>query len=429
MKFFAILIVVAALASGGWYTYQKMNPKKVDVAYRTATVKRDNVIKEIRATGTVQPIKEVAVGTQVNGRILHLYADFNSAVTNDQIVALIDPAVYDANLARDTAQLASNRANVDQATSQLKSNLANVEQTNVKLTLAEKDLVRKTELANRNMLSKSDLDIALADRDSLAAQLKVAQAAVEQSEAAVMQARAAVAHSEAAVKLSRTNLAYCTIRSPVNGIVIARNVDEGQTVVSSMNAQQLFLIATDLKRIQVEASIPEADVGQIRTNQPVIFTVDAYRDTFQGVVKQIRLAASTVQNVVTYPVIVEADNPDEKLFPGMTANISVEVARKENVQVIPAAALRFAPTNLVTEVRGPKIWMLNADKTPQAVGVTLGISDGTSTAVESPNDLEGREVILGFQSNGQSPSGSPKNPFMPTPPGGGSSRNIRRAMH
>ncbi len=403
MKKVIFLVLLAAIAGGGWYVYQKKHPKTVEAAYRTAPIKRDAVVQEIRATGIVQPIKEVEVGTQVNGRILQLYVDFNSAVTTNQIVALIDPAVYEANHAKDGAQLKSNQANVELYT--------------VKLALAEKDLSRKTELANRNMLSKADLDAVRAERDSLLAQLRISQAAVEQS--------------TAVVKLSKTNLDYCTIRSPVNGVVIARNVDEGQTVVSSMNAQKLFLIATDLKRIQVEASIPEADVGLIRTNQPVSFTVDAYRDTFNGVVKQIRLAASTVQNVVTYPVIVEADNPDQKLFPGMTANLSVEVARKENAQVIPAAALRFAPTNLVTEIRGPKIWMLNTNQTPQAVSVKLGISDGTSTAIEEPADLEGREVIIGFKSNGHATAGSPKNPFMPTPIGGGDkekAHNVRHAM-
>ena len=400
MKKVIFLVLLAAAAGGGWYVYQKKRPKNVTVAYRTAGVKRDTVVQEIRATGTVQPIKEVTVGTQVNGRILNLYVDFNSIVTANQIVALIDPAVYEANHAKDCAQLSSNQSNVELIA--------------VRLALAEKDLARKTELANRNMLSKADLDIVRAERDALAAQAKIAAAAVEQS--------------KASVKLSKTNLDYCTIRSPVNGVVIARNVDEGQTVVSSMNAQQLFKIATDLKRIQVEASIPEADVGLIRTNQPVSFTVDAYRDTFNGVVKQVRLASTTVQNVVTYPVIVEADNPGERLFPGMTANLSVEVARKENVQVIPAAALRFMPTNLVTEVRGPKVWVLGPDKRPVAVGVKLSISDGTNTALEEPLDLEGKEVVLGVQNNGKNAAANtPKNPFMPTPPGG-NNRNVRRAM-
>ncbi len=399
-KIFIVLLVLAA-AGGGWYTYEKKRPKKEPLTYRTATVTRGTVIQDIRATGTIEPIKQVEVGTQVNGRVLRLFVDFNSVVTTSQVVAQIDPALYESNHAKDCAQL--------------KSNQATVEQIAIRLALAEKDLTRKVELAEHKMLSQSDLDVVRADRDSLSAQLKIAQASVEQS--------------QASVKMSKTNLDYCTIRSPVDGVVIARNVDEGQTVVSSMSAQKLFQIATDLKRIQAEASIPEADVGLIRDGQPVSFTVDAYRDTFNGVVKQIRLAATTVQNVVTYPVIVEADNPGQKLFPGMTANISVEVARRENTLMIPTAALRFIPTNLVTDVRGPKIWILNEDKRPEAIAVKLDISDGSHTALATPDDLEGKEVILGFQSNQSASNGGPKNPFMPTPPGGSSNRNVRRAMH
>ena len=399
--FLTFLVILTVAAGGGWYWYTHRTTADAGPRFRTAPVTRQTVVQKIRATGTVQPIKEVAVGTQVNGRILHLYADFNSIVTNDQIVALIDPAIYEANLARDTAQL--------------KSNQANVRQIIAKLTFAEKDFARKTELANRNMLSVADLDVALAERDALTAQLKAAEASVEQS--------------SAAVKLSKTNLDYCTIRSPVNGIVIARNVDEGQTVVSSMNAQQLFQIATDLSRIQVEASIPEADIGQILTNQTVTFNVDAHRNTFTGEVEQVRLAAATVQNVVTYPVIVEADNPGITLFPGMTANIEVEVAREENATCVPAAALRVTNTNFVTDIRGPKLWLIGADGEPEAVRIRSGISDGAYTVVHSDTPLEGREAILGMAVAGQtSAAGAPKNPFMPTPPGGSSARDVRRAM-
>ncbi|MDD4102071.1 MAG: efflux RND transporter periplasmic adaptor subunit [Kiritimatiellae bacterium] len=401
MKFFILLIVIASAAGGGWYWHKSQKPVAVAIQYRTATIERGTVVQEIRATGTVQPIKEVEVGTQVNGRIIRLDADFNSLVKAGQIVALIDPDVYEANHAKDQAQL--------------KSNEANLEQTKIKLALAEKDLFRKSELASRKMMSQAELDTAQAERDALAAQVKIAEAAVEQL--------------KAVVKQSRTNLEYCTIRSPVDGVVISRNVDEGQTVVSSMNAQQLFKIATDLGRIQVEASIPEADVGQVKTNQTVTFTVDAYRDSFRGAVKQIRLSAATVQNVVTYPVIVEADNPEEKLFPGMTANINVEIDREEHALLVPAAALRFAPTNIVTEIKGPKVWLLNSEGQPEAVKIKPGISDGTHTSVISETDLEGREVVLGFQTSGQNNAGGPRNPFMPTMPGGpGGSRNVRRAM-
>ena len=399
MKKALIVLLILAAAGGGWYAYQKTRPKKEALAYRTAAIARSTVIQDIRATGTIKPIKQVEVGTQVNGPIMRLYVDFNSIVTADQVVAQIDPAVYEATHAKDCAQL--------------KSNEANVEQISIRLAFAEKDLARKAELASRKMLSQSDLDTAASERDALAAQLKVTKATVEQS--------------RASVKMSKTNLGYCTIRSPVDGVVIARNVDEGQTVVSSMSAQKLFQIATDLKRIQVEASVPEADIGLIRTNQPVSFTVDAYHDTFTGQVAQIRLAATTVQNVVTYPVIVEADNPGEKLFPGMTANISVEVARRENALTIPSSALRFMPTNLTTEVHGPKIWVLNAAKVPEAVAVKTDISDGTHTALTTTNNLEGKEVVLGFQSSQGAAGGLPKNPFMPTPPGG-NNREARRVM-
>ena len=402
MKKVIFFLLVLSAAGGGWYYYQKTRPKKEQPTYRTSAVTRGTIIQDIRATGTIEPIKKVEVGTQVNGPIVKLYVDFNSVVTANQVVAQIDPAVYEATHAKDCAQL--------------KSNEANVEQTAARLALAEKELHRKNELASRKMLALADLDTAVSERDVLLAQLRVSKASVEQS--------------QASVKMSKTNLGYCTIRSPVDGIVIARNVDEGQTVVSSMSAQKLFQIATDLKRIQVEASIPEADVGLIRINQPVSFTVDAYPDSFTGVVKQIRLAATTVQNVVTYPVIVEADNPGEKLFPGMTANISVEVARLENTLTISAAALRFAPTNMATEIRGPKIWVLNSNDTPHAVAVKLGISDGTRTALMSPDNLEGKEIVLGFQGNQAQNGSAPKNPFMPKPPGSGDSgRQIRRAMH
>ncbi|HQL52267.1 MAG TPA: efflux RND transporter periplasmic adaptor subunit, partial [Kiritimatiellia bacterium] len=188
MKVFLVLLTLGAVAAGGWYYYQKTRVQEPDAGYRTTVVNRDTIVQEIRATGTVEPIKEVEVGTQVNGRILELYVDYNSIVTTNQIIALIDPAVYEATHAKDRAQL--------------KSNQANVEQTAAKLALAEKDFVRKTELAARNMLSKAERDAALAERDALAAQLKVAEAAVEQS--------------QASVKLSKTNLDYCTIRSPVN---------------------------------------------------------------------------------------------------------------------------------------------------------------------------------------------------------------------
>jgi HlyD family secretion protein len=221
----------------------------------------------------------------------------------------------------------------------------------------------------------------------------------------------------------------------VDGVVIARNVDEGQTVVSSLSAQTIFLIATDLRKVQVQASIPEADIGKVRVEQPVTFTVDAYDEEFHGKVSAVRLAAVTVQNVVTYPVIIEADNPDEKLFPGMTANLTCEVARRSQALKLPNAALRFRPEEAAQaggkpagqegkrgpggRGTGPRVWVQEkAGAPPTPVPVRLGITDGTATELLEPAKLaEAQEVIMGLQDNGQSASGV-VNPFTPQLPAG-----------
>ncbi len=395
-----IFVVLIIAATGAWIWYKSHDKVDIGPLYRTARITRGTLINVINATGIVKPVKEVEVGTQVNGRILKLYVDFNSTVTNNQVIALIDPDVYEAGHARDAAQL--------------KSSAATVEQITARLVLAEKDLQRKSELAARKMLSTADLDMAMAERDALAAQLKVAQAAVEQA--------------RAAIKLSKANLDYCTIRAPVNGVIIARNVDEGQTVVSSFNAQQLYKIATDLRRIQVEASLPEADIGQIRVGQPVTFTVDAYSDTFLGSVLQIRLSASTVQNVLTYPVIVEAENPDGKLFPGMTANIAIEVARQENAQIVPAAALRFTPPGHEVDRQTPAIWLVDESGEVERRIVELGVTDHTRTAINSPVDIAEQQVAIGVQPNHKDSANTPRNPFMPNLSDSRSSTNVRRLM-
>jgi HlyD family secretion protein len=225
--------------------------------------------------------------------------------------------LYETNVAQSKANLARSEAGVEQ----VKANLA----------LAEKELVRSKDLAKKDLISKFELDTAVATCDSLKAQLKSAEASVQQS--------------QSALQTAQVNLEYTTIKSPVNGVVISRNVNEGQTVVASLSAQTIFVIATDLKKVQVEANIPEADIGKIEQNDPVTFTVDAYPDMeFYGTVTQVRLSSTTVQNVVTYTVIITADNPDEKLYPGMTANLICEVDRRPpDTLKVPNAALRFKP--------------------------------------------------------------------------------------
>lgn len=400
-------IVIASIgatlaAAGGWAWWHARNANPTE--YRFARVERGDVVQTVRATGTLEPIKLVQVGTQVNGPITKLYVDYNDEVKEGALVAQIDPIVYEAHLAQDTANLAQSEASV--------------EESRAKLSQADKDLARSQELVRRDMLSQADLDAAVATRDSLAAQLKVALAAVEQA--------------QASLRLSKANLGYTTISSPVDGVVIARNVNEGQTVVASMSAQVLFTIATDLRQMQIEASIPEADIGKVRPGQPVTCTVDAYDEPFHGKVAQVRLASATVQNVVTYPVVISTDNPEKKLLPGMTANVACEVDRRTGTLKVPNAALRFKPD--VNGTKSPaatsggsrpakatqRIWIQKAPGAPPVdVPVVPGIGDGSFTELKDAGTLQdGDAIIVGFADNSGKTSSDTVNPFAPSPPPG-----------
>jgi HlyD family secretion protein len=401
MKRWIIAVVLVAAVLAGILGYRKFNNKVApNGSYRTARVERGDVVQTVRASGTIQPVKLVQVGTQVNGPIKKLYVDYNTPVKAGDLVAQIDATTFEARVAQDRASLIQSQANV--------------EQVRAKLVQAEKELERAKKLTAREMLSQAELDTSVAAHATLVAQLKVAEAEISQAEAVLQQ--------------SMANLGYTTIRSPVDGVVIARNVSEGQTVVASMNAQMLFLIAGDLGKIQVEASVPEADIGSIAAGQVVTFTVDAYEQTFTGAVVQIRMAASTVQNVVTYPVIVEAPNPGNKLFPSMTADIICEVAHHAGVLKVPNAALRFKPEKRPSDEagtekkgaargpRGPRIWISKADGSGLSpVAVSPGITDGAFTEIREPATLAvGDEVVIGLQTAENNEK--TVNPFTPQMP-------------
>ncbi len=391
MKTFISIILVLAIAGGGYWYWKKKHaaPKEQKVVYRKAKVMLGTITQEVSATGTVQPMKEVEVGTQVTGKIMQLNADFNSNVKEGDIVALIDPATYEASYAA--------------ASAQLKSSMANLEKTKTELALAEKELKRLKALLDREMISASEYDSALAVRDKLKADIKINEASIE--------------NAKANTKQAKTNLEYCTIKSPVTGVVIDRSVDEGQTVVSNMNASTLFKIAADLSKVKVEASIPEADVGQLKVGQTVRFTVDAYRRPFTGTVKQIRLAAVTSSNVVTYPVIVEADNKQGLLFPGMTATLSIIVAEEKDCLCVPAAALRFKKNELPQDFRSA-VWRMKPDGEIEPVKVKLGISDSINYQIDSELK-EGDEIAVGIMTEAELKGGGQQvnNPFMMRPPG------------
>ncbi len=376
----------------------------VEPKYRWARVEVGDIVQTVRATGTLQPINVVDVGAQVNGPIQALHADYNDRVQAGQVVAQIDPTVYEARVAQDEANLIQSRAALEQARSRLEQ--------------AERDLERARLLAEKQMLSQAELDAAQANRAVLAAQVHVAEAAIAQA--------------EAALRLSRANWSYTTIRSPVDGVVLARQVSEGQTVVANLSAQVLFRIATDLTEMQLEAAMPEADIGKVRVGQPVRFTVDAYDRTFTGSVWQVRLAAATVQNVVTYPVIIRALNPDGLLFPGMTANVVVEVDRRPQVLRIPNASLRLSPPESDRKAereeererpaaggrRVGRVWVRSADGARlEPVRVELGISDGSFTEILAGQLSPGVEVAVGALAGPASDSGL-VNPFAPPRPPG-----------
>jgi len=365
--------------------------------FRKAPISRTDIIRTVEATGTVQPVNApngIPVGAQVNGRVVRMFVDYNSTVTNGQVVALIDPQVYDATYRN--------------ALGQLHGNIANVKKCEATLVLAEKTLQRKRKLFDKKMCSEADLDSAIKERDTAIAGLDSAKAAVEQSEASVSRAK--------------TDLDYCTIRSPVNGVVIARKVEEGETVVSSYNAVPVLTIAEDLKTVWVQATVPESDVGNIKVGQTVTFTADAYRRRFKGKVKQIRLAATTTSNVVTYPIIIEAENPDELLFPGMTATLSIETARAENAVAVSAAAFRFRPKDedrVDGEIpRGRKLWFVNAAGKLEPQVVEEGVSDGSFTEIINGEAFDGREAVVGYETPktmARAPAEA-TNPFMPKRP-------------
>jgi HlyD family secretion protein len=323
------LLIVAAIGAGAGAYYIKRGGPEMQVM--TSPITRGDIIDTVGATGTLQAVTTVQVGSQVSGNISWLGADFNSIVKKGQVIARLDPSLFDAQLQQAKANLAQSRANLAKAQSDL-------ERMKVQLTDADQKYTRAKELAAKSLLPQSDLDAAKIAVDS-------AQASLAAQEATVNQSNASVAQAQASVNQNQVNLDHTVIDAPIDGIVTQRSVDVGQTVAASMQAPTLFILAADLTKMQVNANIDEADVGRIRPGQHVTFRVDAYpTETFDGTVSQIRLQPVVVQNVTTYGTIVDVPNNDLKLKPGMTANLKVEISKRNDVLRVPNAALRFRPT-------------------------------------------------------------------------------------
>jgi HlyD family secretion protein len=309
----AIVVVIALLAA--WY-WKSHGAAAADSGYRTAPVERGDIRVVISATGTLSAISTVDVGSQISGLVTEVLADFNDHVDEGQVLARIDPSTYEAQINQGSAAVASARANLASAQAALRN--------------AETDYTRKAALAQQQLVARSDADLARTARDQARAQVNAAQAQITQQ--------------SASTQTSRLNLQRTVIRSPVNGVVLTRTVEPGQTVAASLQAPVLFQIAENLSQMQIVLAIDEADIGQVKAGQAVTFNVDAFPDRqYRGVVQQVRLSATNTSNVITYPVVVSVDNHDQSLLPGMTANADIEVSHRDNVLRVPNAALRYKP--------------------------------------------------------------------------------------
>jgi HlyD family secretion protein len=418
--FLIVSVLAIGLAIGGYVFFN--GERKAPVRYRSAAIERGPVISLVTATGTINPVVSVQVGTQVSGMIKSLHADFNSVVKAGDIVAVIDPEPL--------------RARRDQAASNLDMSKANVARARTDLAQRKRELDRVKSLVAQEFVSQSDVDVAATNFQAAEAQMNVAGAQVKQAEAALN-----------AVELE---LKYTVIRSPVNGIVVARNVEVGQTIAASFATPNLFLIALDLTKMQVDTNVSESDIGGITEGKEATFTVDAYPGyPFAGTIRQVRLAPINVQNVVTYNVVVNVDNQDLRLKPGMTANVSIVVAQRDAVLTVPNAALRFTPPtssqadrsklgDKPTKEKGAEqpagagrgtiapsrtVWKQGPSGELEPIHVQTGISDGLTTEILSEELSEGVLVVVGVERTKGERGGSDLPPGFGSGGQRGSSRN------
>ena len=429
-KWLVVPALVVLIAIVGAFSF---GPRS-SAQYFTQKAQRGDIHDMVEATGTITAVVTVQVGSQVSGTIQKLLVDFNSHVTKGQVIAQIDPSLFQGAVLQAKADVESSRANL----ANMRANLVKAQATAAQ---AQADYARNQGLAAEGIISAQQLDLAKANAES-------AVAAVDAGKAQVAQAAADVQQKAATLSVAQTNLDHTTIRSPIDGIVVARSVDVGQTVAASLQAPTLFTIAQDLTKMQVYVSTDESDVGNIKSGQLVTFKVDAFpKETFKGKVSQVRLNATTVQNVVTYTTVVDFDNPDMRLFPGMTAYVSLPVADATDVVKVPNGALRFTPDLTPDQISAeyaaagitapvqaksknaaaaqPKsassttsvLWKLGVDKKLEPVQVATGITDHTFTEIAQVlhGSLDsGDELIIASAGATQ-----PQKPSTPASPIGG----------
>lgn len=346
--------VVLVLLAAWWWTHRKADDAG---GYRTTAVERGDIRVAISATGTLSAISTVTVGSQVSGQVTEVLVDFNDKVAKDQVIAKIDPSTYEAQIEQGNAQIASAQAQLRQAQATLRN--------------AQLDYDRKASLGRQQLVAKSDVDQA--------------RAALDQAQAQVNSAQAQIRQQSASTQTTRVNLNRTVIRSPVDGVILTRTIEPGQTVAASLQAPELFTIAEDLSKMKIELAVDESDIGQVRAGQAVTFTADAFPNRqFKGVVDQVRMSATTTSNVVTYPVVVTVDNSDGTLLPGLTVNAEIEVSKRSDVLKVANAALRYKPAN--------------EDESAAAAGPQAGPRPGGSSIID---DLAATAKGLGLDAKQQ----------------------------
>jgi HlyD family secretion protein len=441
MKRKTVLIVVAIICVcvglGTWAVLRE----QASIHYRTADAEHGDITVTVSATGNPNAVVTVQVGSQVSGIILALFADFNTKVTKGELIARIDPAPFQAKVDQAQANLESARAAIANSQAVIQQAQANIQAANSSLAAAQANVVkaeaiiedakvkvdRRLIMVGQGATAKEDLETAqttyksaIADHNALIAQqhavedsVKVAQAQLNVANSLLTANKAQVKQFTAALQSTQLDLDHTTIKAPVDGVVVSRNVDVGQTVAASLAAPTLFLIAQDLTKMQVDTNVSEADVGRVHTNQPATFTVDAYPGrVFTGSVTSIRKAPINVANVITYDAVIGVSNADLKLFPGMTANVKILVNQRQNVLRVTNAALRYSPTPVTASVKGGRkgapekaVWILDPNDKPQRVVVTTGESDGTYTEVTGGSLKDGDRMIVAALANAAPVSG------------------------
>ena len=380
-----IIPITIALVLGAGFC-ANLNANKV--TYQTEKLTQCTITDVVEASGTINPVNIVSVGSTVSGLMKEIYVDFNSEVKKGQLLAQIDPANF--------------QAAVDQNKAQINNAQANLAKLNAQLVMAEKTYNRYKNLYAKNFIARSELDQA--ESDYLA------------QKAAIGAQRASIAQARATYKTAMTNLGYTKIIAPVDGTIISRDIDVGQPVAASFQAPELFKIAQDLTKMQIEVNVSEADIGQVKEGQDVEYTLDGYPDsTFYGKVTQVRLDSTTTSNVVTYTVIVSVSNEDLKLKPGMTANVSIITKRSENVLCAPSIALKFSPETNGQKYKNQGIWILDKGK-PNRIDIKQGSSDDSNVEIISDSLKVGDDVIIG-SSGGRKQNNKPSNNRRGGPPG------------